>query len=147
VVESTAQSRAPLRFSTAVARGLREGAAIALAVLALVLLVALLSFDAHDRSFSFTGEGSAVHNRVGPIGAWFADALLFLFGRPAYLLPVMLGVAGWRLARVRSSGEQHSRLNVAIRSAGFVVVLVSSCALTSLHWNPGSLPQGAGGIV
>ena len=147
MVESTAHSRAPLRFSAAVARGLREGAAIALAVLALVLVVALLSFDAHDRSFSFTGEGSAVHNRVGPIGAWFADALLFLFGRPAYLLPVMLGIAGWRLALVRSSGEQHSRLNVAIRGAGFVVVLVSSCALTSLHWNPGSLPQGAGGIV
>ena len=38
MAESTAHSRAPLRFSSAVARGLREGAAIALAVLALVLL-------------------------------------------------------------------------------------------------------------
>ena len=103
MAESTAQSRAPLRFSAAVARGLREGAAIALAVLALVLLVALLSFDAHDRGFSFTGEGTAVRNRVGPIGAWLADALLFLFGRPAFLLPVMLGVAAWRLARARPS--------------------------------------------
>src|ERR1039458_1689450 len=136
-----------MRFSTAVARGLREGAAIAIAVLALVLLVALLSFDARDRSFSFTGEGPAVHNRVGPIGAWLADALLFLFGRPAYLLPVMLGVAAWRLTRPRERGERHSRLNLAIRSAGFVVVLISSCALAALHWNPGSLPQGAGGIV
>ena len=66
MAESTAQSRAPLRFSAAVARGLRESAAIALAVLALVLLVALLSFDARDPGFSSTGEGAAVHNRVGP---------------------------------------------------------------------------------
>ena len=73
--------------------------------------------------------------------------LLFLFGRPAFLLPVMLGVAATRLARGRAGGEQHSRLNLAIRTAGFVIVLVASCALASLHWSPGSLPQGAGGIV
>jgi len=59
VAESTAQSRAPLRFSTSVARGLREGAAIALAVLALVLLVALLSFDINDNGFTTKG------------GAWY----------------------------------------------------------------------------
>ena len=80
VAESTAQSRAPLRFSTAVARGLREGAAIALAVLALVLLVALLSFDLDDRGYSTTGGHQGISNRVGPIGAWVADALLSLFG-------------------------------------------------------------------
>jgi S-DNA-T family DNA segregation ATPase FtsK/SpoIIIE len=147
VVESTAQTRAPLRFSAAVARGLREGGAIALAVLALVLLVALLSFDARDRGFSFTGEGTTVHNRVGPIGAWLADVLFFLFGRPALLLPLMLGVAAWRLTRARAGDEHSSRLNLAIRTAGFVIVLLASCALTALHWNPGSLPQGAGGIV
>ena len=147
MAESTAQSRTPLRFSAAVARGLREGAAIALAVLALVLLVALLSFDARDRGFSFTGEGTAVHNRVGPIGAWLADVLLFLFGRPALLLPVILAVAAWRLMRTRARGEHSSRLNLAIRTAGFMLVLLASCALTALHWSPGSLPQGAGGIV
>jgi S-DNA-T family DNA segregation ATPase FtsK/SpoIIIE len=147
VAESSAQSRAPLRFSTAVARGLREGAAIAVAVLALVVLVALLSFDPQDHGFTSSGDSLAVHNRVGPIGAWLAAALLFLFGRPSYLLPVMLGVSAWRLMRPHASDVHHSRLNVAIRSAGFVLVLVSSCALATLHWNPGNLPQGAGGVV
>src|SRR3984885_3637725 len=147
VAESTAQSRAPLRFSTSVARGLREGAAIALAVLALVLLVALLSFDITDNGFTTKGGSLVLHNRVGPVGAWLSGALLFLFGRPAYLLPVMLSVAGWRLARVRSSGEQHSGLNVAIRSAGFVIGLVASCALAGLHWSSAGLPAGAGGVV
>jgi S-DNA-T family DNA segregation ATPase FtsK/SpoIIIE len=147
VAETSAQSRAPLRFSAAVARGLREGAAITLAVLGLALLVALLTFDARDRGFSFTGDGPVVHNRLGPIGAWLADALLFLFGRPAYLWPVMLGVAAWRLTRPRVRDDGHARLNLAIRTAGFTIVLIASCALTALHWSPGDLPQGAGGIV
>jgi S-DNA-T family DNA segregation ATPase FtsK/SpoIIIE len=147
VAESTVQSRLPLRLSAIVARALRESAAIALGVLALVLIVALLSFDAGDPGFSFTGDGLAVHNRVGPVGAWFADALYFLFGRPAYLLPLMFGVAAWRLGRGAGSGPGHSRLNLAVRVAGFLVMLVASCSLAALHWSPGSLPQGAGGIV
>jgi S-DNA-T family DNA segregation ATPase FtsK/SpoIIIE len=146
VTESTAQ-RAPLRFSLAVSRGLRESGAIALGVLALVICVALLSFDPRDPGFSTTGQGAEIHNRVGPVGAWVANALYFLFGRPAYLLPVMFGVAAWRLTRTRNDKTQASRLNLAIRVAGFVIVLVASCALADLHWNAGSLPQSAGGVV
>jgi len=147
MAESTAQNRISLRFSAGVARGLRESAAIALAGLAIVVLVALLSFDPHDRGFSFTGQGGPVHNRIGPVGAWFADALYFLFGRPAYLLPVILAVAGWHVMRAPSSNAPDSHLNVAVRVAGFLLMLVTSCALAALHWNPGLLPQGAGGVV
>jgi DNA segregation ATPase FtsK/SpoIIIE, S-DNA-T family len=147
MAESTAQSRISLRFSAAVTRGLRESGAIVLAGLALVLAVALLSFDAHDPGFSFTGEGGPVHNRIGPVGAWFADALYFLFGRPAYLLPAILAVASWHVMRTPSASPQDSRLNLAVRVAGFLLVLVASCALAALHWSPGALPQGAGGVV
>jgi len=147
VAETTVNSRAPLRYSSAVARGLREGAAIALAVVALVLLVALLTYDVNDNGFASKGASLVVHNRCGPIGAWLSSWLLFVLGRPAYLLPVMLAVAAYRLARNLASDERHSRLNAAIRSAGFVVVLVSSCALTGLHWSPLHLPAGAGGVV
>jgi DNA segregation ATPase FtsK/SpoIIIE, S-DNA-T family len=136
-----------MRFSAVVARGLREGAAIALVVLSLVLLVALLSFDANDPGFHSTGEGALIHNRVGPVGAWIASLLLFLFGRPAYLLPLILGLAASRLMLARAPAEYSSRLNLAIRVAGFVILLVASCSLAGLHWNPGSLPQGAGGVV
>jgi S-DNA-T family DNA segregation ATPase FtsK/SpoIIIE len=122
--------------------------AIALAGLALVLLVALLSFNPHDPGFSFTGEGGPVHNRVGPVGAWFADALYFLFGRPAYLLPAVLAAAAWHVTRAaQKSPKPDSHLNVALRVAGFVLMLIASCALAALHWSPGDLPQGAGGVV
>ena len=147
MTESTAQNRISLRVSAAVARGLRESSAIALAGLALVVCVALLSFDPHDPGFSFTGEGAPVHNRIGPVGAWFADALYFLFGRPAYLLPMILGVASWHVMRTQADPARNSHLNLAVRIAGFLALLVASCALAALHWNPGTLPQGAGGVV
>jgi len=147
LTNSPASPVSPPRFSAAVARGLREGAAISLAVIALVVVVALLSFDPGDPGFSSTGVGDVVHNRVGSGGAYLADLLYYLFGRPAYLLPLALGVTAVRMARARALAEASSRVNFAVRGLGFAVLLMSSCSLTALHWNPGLLPVGAGGVV
>src|SRR5690349_7731895 len=146
LAESHAQARAPARFTSAVTRGLRESAVIGLGVLALVLLVALATYSPEDPGFSFTGTSALVHNRIGPIGAWLADVLFFLFGRPAFLFPVLLGAWSWVLLR-RNQGEAGSRMNTAVRVAGFVLVLIASCGLTTLHWSPGALRQTAGGVV
>ena len=131
-----------------VLRGLRESAGIALAVLALVILVALLTYAPGDPGFSFTGSSDAVRNSIGPVGAYLADLLFFWFGRPAYLLPVMLAVSCWLLFRKRSNPVvAASRLNAAVRIGGFVLTLLASCGLASLHWLPGDLRQSAGGVT
>ncbi len=135
------------RFTAAVLRALRESAALAIAVLALVLLVALGSYSPDDPGFSFSGIDGSIRNAVGWIGAWFADLLFFLFGKPAFLFPVMLGGAGWLLFRRRAAGAPSTRANTAVRIAGFVLTLMASCGLASLHWDPGSLRQSAGGVV
>ncbi|HLQ13292.1 MAG TPA: DNA translocase FtsK 4TM domain-containing protein [Steroidobacteraceae bacterium] len=147
MTNSSAESKSASRFSAAVARGLREAAAIGLGVIALILLLALLSFDARDPGFSYTGSGDAIHNRVGSAGAWLADLLYFLFGRPSLLIPLALGVMAFRLARSRPAGEMGSRANAAVRALGFAILLASSCALAALHWNAGALRQSAGGLV
>ncbi len=137
------------RFTALVLRALRESAALVLAVVALVILVALLSYHPEDPGFSFTGSSAAVHNAIGPIGAWVADFLYFLFGRPAYLLPAMLGVSCWLLFRRRVGAlpQPSTRANTAVRIAGFVLTLLASCGLAMLHWQPGVLRQSAGGVV
>ncbi len=88
-----------------------------------------------------------MHNRIGIIGAWLADVLFFLFGRPAFLFPVMLGAACWGLQRRLKTEAVSTRVNTLVRIAGFVLLLVASCALTTLHWQPGMLRQSAGGVV
>jgi DNA segregation ATPase FtsK/SpoIIIE, S-DNA-T family len=144
LAETTARGAA--RFTESVSRGLRESAAIALAVVALVLLAALVSYRAGDPGFSFTGDG-AVHNRIGPVGAWLADLSFYLFGRPAYLFPVMIGIAAWTLFRNRNRPKQASRADTAVRFGGFVLVLAASCGLTTLNWEPSALRETAGGVL
>jgi S-DNA-T family DNA segregation ATPase FtsK/SpoIIIE len=147
VSNSQATPKSAPRFSAAVARGLREAAAIGLGVLALVFVVALSSFDPRDPGFSSTGIGDITHNRIGSIGAYLADLLYFLFGRPAYLLPLAIAVAAVRLGRNRAETEAVSRVNLVVRALGFALLLTCSCALAALHWSPGALRQSAGGVV
>jgi S-DNA-T family DNA segregation ATPase FtsK/SpoIIIE len=148
LAETQAQARNSVRFTSAVARGLRESGLIAVGVVALVLFVAFVTYSPEDPGFSFTGTSTTVHNSIGPVGAWVADMLFFLFGRPAYLFPVMLGASCWILFR-RMKGEpgSGSPMNTAVRITGFLLVLFASCGLTTLHWDPGVLRQTAGGVV
>jgi S-DNA-T family DNA segregation ATPase FtsK/SpoIIIE len=136
------------RVTAAVSRGLRESAVIVVGVLALIMLVALLSHDANDPGFASTGTGDdAIHNFVGPLGAWVASLLYFLFGRPAYLFPIMLGVACFVMFRQPVQEEGRTRFNTAIRIAGFTLLLVASCGLATLYWSGEGLPATAGGVV
>jgi S-DNA-T family DNA segregation ATPase FtsK/SpoIIIE len=136
------------RFTAAVSRGLRESAVLAIGVVALVLLVALASYDAGDPGFSSTGSiDHPVQNRIGPFGAWLASLLFFLFGKPAYLFPIMLGVACFVMFRQAPDEEGRTRYNTAVRIGGFTLMLIASCGLATLHWNPGALPATAGGVV
>jgi DNA segregation ATPase FtsK/SpoIIIE, S-DNA-T family len=146
LAESSVQARGASRFTAAVSRGLRESAIIALAIVALVLFMALITYSPDDPGYSSTGNAGAVHNRIGVIGAWLADVLFFLFGRPAFLFPLVLGAACWGLQR-RLQTHSPSRANTLVRLVGFALLLVASCALTTLHWQPGALRQSAGGVV
>ena len=146
MAESSAQARSAPRFTAAVSRGLRESAIIALAIVALVLFMALATYSPGDPGFSTSADSAAVHNRIGVVGAYLADFLFFLFGRPAFLFPLMLAAACWAMQR-RLKSESGSRANTLVRIAGFLLVLVASCALTTLHWQPGVLRETAGGVV
>src|SRR5580692_6652910 len=136
-------------LSAAVARSLREGTLWVLSALALILLLALLSYHAQDPTFMDTGEPGReqVGNWIGPVGAWLAGFFLFLFGRPAYLFPLMLAYAGWLVHKEQALPDARSRINTMLRAAGFVLTLVTSCGLATLHWNGAALPNTAGGVL
>jgi len=130
-----------------ISRGLRESALWVFGALALILLVALSTYDAADPSFSSTGQSGPVTNLIGPFGAWISDVFFVLFGGPAFLFPVMLGYAGWTLFQDRRNQDPIDRRTSALRATGFVLALASSCGLATLHFDPGSLPYSAGGQV
>ena len=86
-------------------RGLRESAFWILAGVSLILLLALASYSPVDPAFSVAGGDTAVSNRMGPAGAWFADVAFLLFGQTAYLFPVLVLVAGVFLFRQQQLPE------------------------------------------
>jgi S-DNA-T family DNA segregation ATPase FtsK/SpoIIIE len=132
----------------AVFKLLREILALVLAVVGTLLLLALASYTASDPSWSYYSGDGNVRNFIGPFGAVIADVLLYLFGRPAFLFPAVLLVAAVLVFRNRLEALQPlSRANLAVRVGGFALLLIASCALTSLHWEAGSLRASAGGVL
>jgi len=149
LTEATAakKSKSTMKLSATVARALREGALWFLGAVALLLVLALLSYHKDDASFWNTGDGASVHNWIGPVGAWLAGFFFSLFGRPAYLFPVMLAYAGWLVHKEQALPDARSRINTILRAAGFGVTLLTSCGLASLHWDGTAFPSSAGGVV
>ncbi|HEU4529533.1 MAG TPA: DNA translocase FtsK 4TM domain-containing protein [Steroidobacteraceae bacterium] len=133
--------------SAPISRALREGALLVIVALALILLAALGSYDAHDPGFSSTGEPGPVSNWIGPVGAMIADVFLLLFGKPAFLFPLMLGLTGWLVYRAHRTPELESRSTLAFRGIGFVLTLAMSCGLATLHWDGSDYPNTAGGVL
>ena len=135
------------RLGGAVLRSLRESALWVLGACAFILLLALLTYDRNDPSFSSTGEPGPVTNVVGPFGAHIAGLLMWMFGRPSFLFPLMIAFFGWVIYRERDTKEGQSHATLAIRAMGFLLTLVTSCGLATMHFSGAHFPSTAGGFL
>jgi len=116
-----------------------------LAGLSVILLLALVSYSPGDPAFSVSGDDSAVTNRMGPAGAWFADVSFFIFGQTAYLFPVLVFVGGIHVFR---NPLQDAPRHIAwLRLGGFLVTIAASSGLATLHFSTPLLRETAGGIL
>jgi S-DNA-T family DNA segregation ATPase FtsK/SpoIIIE len=137
----------PSRVSAQVVKTLREGAFAVFIGFALILLAALLTYDSADPGFAQASGGGDIQNGMGRIGALIADMLFNLFGRPAYLFAVMVFFFGWMIFREQQTQEEFTRTDYALRFGGFVAMLITSCALSTLHFSSADFRETAGGIV
>lgn len=147
MVRTTQSGRSAARISAQVVNSLREGALWVFGSLALLLWVALFSYDAADPGFTQASGSSEVNNAIGRGGALVADLLFNLFGRPAYLFTVMVFYLGWMIFREQKTQQALTKADYALRIGGFLATLITSCALASLHFSPIGFRETAGGIV
>jgi S-DNA-T family DNA segregation ATPase FtsK/SpoIIIE len=140
-------TQAAAGLSAQVHRALREGALYVFGALALILWFALFTYDPADPGFSQATTGTEVRNGVGRVGALVADLLFNFFGRPAYLFTVMVFYLGWMLYREQKTQQALTRMDFVLRFGGFLATLVTSCALSTLHFSPVGFNETAGGIV
>ncbi len=125
----------------------REIIFILLLGLTLFLFLAFISYHRSDPAWSTTGTTLHTQNIVGKIGAFFSDIGLYLFGYVAYLFPIATGYFARR--SLKQTDITFSQQVFWIKTLGIVLMLLSLCALFSLHV-PASktyLPYTSGGIV
>jgi len=144
---ATKTKRAESKLSSQVHRALREGALYVFGALALILWFALVTYNQNDPGPFQTTSSETVSNGVGRVGAWLADLLFTSFGGPAYLFTVMVFFLGWMLYREQKTQIELTKLDFGLRFGGFVATLITSCALSTLHFSPVGFNETAGGII
>jgi S-DNA-T family DNA segregation ATPase FtsK/SpoIIIE len=74
--------------------GFNDVIGVALLAIALLMLVAQLSFDRYDISFFRDPHNKPIHNWIGPLGAYLAWGSFLPLGLVGYLLPPLLALFG-----------------------------------------------------
>ncbi len=134
-------------LSTQVHTALREGALYVFSALSLILTFALFTYDSTDAGPFQAQSGDEIKNGVGAVGAWIADLLFTSFGRPAYLFSIMIFSVGWILSREQKKAIALTKIDFGLRFAGFIATLITSCALSALHFSPEGFSSSAGGFI
>lgn len=114
-------------------RRLLEALLIIVALFAVYLMAALMSFNPSDPSWSQTAWHEPIHNLGGGVGAWIADTLFFIFGVMAYALPPVILGPCWIAFRQRHSQDYIDYFAVALRLIGVLALVVTSCGLAALN--------------
>ena len=114
-------------------------------MMAVLIGLSLLTYNPRDVAFNVSaaaGEQNPTRNWIGPAGAYSADLLFQVFGFAAFLLPVAIGMLGYRWLRSRAIDSQAATI------AGYVLLLMSLPSLLSL-WHFPSVREAlpAGGLL
>jgi len=135
---------------------LRSPLFLLIAALAWLLWVtAMATHSTADAAFSSSGTPGLYANRLGAVGAWLSDLLLFAFGYSAWWLPLvalrqwLAGLAGLLRHETPEADERPAWRRWGLPVAGVVLLMTAS---TTLEWSrlygwESRLPGPAGGVL
>jgi|TARA_B110000914_G_scaffold226488_1_gene252034 S-DNA-T family DNA segregation ATPase FtsK/SpoIIIE len=136
-----------ISFSEKVKRSIRESALWMLGALAFILWLALITYHVDDPGIAQINNSNEINNAIGQVGAFISDLLFNLFGISAYLFVGMIFYYGWLLYVDLKNTDSTARADLFLRASGFLLLLVSSSALTTLHFSAEGFNETAGGIL
>jgi S-DNA-T family DNA segregation ATPase FtsK/SpoIIIE len=98
--------------------------------LGLMLLISLATYSPGDPApFFKAGATGQARNFIGPVGAFLAELLVpQLFGVAAVLLPIVLGITGWKLFWCKPIDAPYTK------GAGLTLLLLSTSAFFTLSF-------------
>ncbi len=122
---------------------------VLLLLLAIVLLLALVSFNQNDLPSRALPVNDPPHNFLGRLGAFVADQLIFAVGAAAFLLPVLAGAFG-AASFIPELGYLRRGWRAFLASVGLFIAAIGTLDLLS-HILPSLSTRGntlgAGGLL
>jgi DNA segregation ATPase FtsK/SpoIIIE, S-DNA-T family len=110
--------------------------------IAILMALALLSYNPYDPSFNVSAQSPDLHaarNWIGPVGAYGADLLFQGFGYAVFLLPLGIFVLGARWFRSQTMDSP------GVKIAGYLMLVLMVPTLLTLWHMPnvrGAIPPG-----
>jgi S-DNA-T family DNA segregation ATPase FtsK/SpoIIIE len=133
-----------------IAKRISEGSFILILTGALFVLLSLMTYQFSDPGWSHgSHSGVRIANSGGQAGAYIADALYFVFGYLAYLLPLSFVYISWSILHdVHSLRVLDPRILI-LRSVGFILMIIGGCGLLSFEIQMSQLDamHGPGGLI
>jgi len=118
--------------------------AIVLFSLSLILFISLFSFDPNDPGFNTTGNKD-INNLIGLIGAYFSSTSFVFFGVASYFIPLLF--ISFAVSVIQGREIKASREILVVKLVAFVLILASTCTVSSIHFLIEWMPEGSGGIL
>ena len=109
--------------------------------------MALITYHVDDPGIAQINNTQDVHNAIGRVGAFVADLLFNLFGVSAYLFVAMIFYYGWLVYLNTRNTEQTANADFFLKICGFILLLISSSAIATLHFSAEGFNESAGGIL
>ncbi|MDR0805596.1 MAG: DNA translocase FtsK 4TM domain-containing protein [Enterobacteriaceae bacterium] len=109
-----------------------EAGLLVVVIFAIFMMVALVSFNPADPSWSQTAWQEPIHNIGGEAGAWLADTLLFIFGVLAYGVPPLIIFQCWMLYRYEREHKPVDFFSLSLRFIGMLALILSACGLFAI---------------
>jgi S-DNA-T family DNA segregation ATPase FtsK/SpoIIIE len=136
-------------IGASLSKGFRELLFLALAAIALLYLISLVTFNLEDAGWTHTGSARGIVNAAGSVGAWVSDFSFSMIGVVAFVLPLMVAVYGHSIYKSVRPWAFRPFASL-FRLIGLALTIVSGSALADIHLEgrlPLELPQTAGGIL
>ncbi len=123
-------------------RRVSEFLGVVLFATSLIWLIALVTYEPSDPTWFFNaGAHGTPANFIGRVGAFLAELSFELCGYAAFLVPVVLGIAGWKLFWCSAIDAVYTKI------VGGLLLFACSSALLTLALGRIGFTNGAGGYL
>ena len=109
-------------------------------------MVALITYNPNDLGFNSTGTNENINNFIGVIGSYFSSLVITFIGVSSYFIPLLFFILGLVLITSEKSIKSYREI-IILRTVSFIMLLITTCVITSVHLSISWMPEGAGGIL